>query len=120
MIRGHYLMTQISNAKSLREASFGFLIQTIARTMDAKMKSELKGIGVDIKLFVNLMLLSEEDGINQRKLGEQLNFPEYFTSRNVDALVEAGPAERHADRKKHMVRLQEILETVASGNNPLL
>lgn len=29
-------------------------------------------------------------------------------------------AEQHADRKQHMVRLQEILEAVATGNNPLI
>lgn len=56
-------------------------------------------LGVDIKLFAALMLLSEEDGINQRRIGEKLNFPEYFTSRNIDALVEAGFAERRPDPK---------------------
>lgn len=90
-------MTQIKNAKAIRESSFGFLIQTLAREIDAKMKLALKEIGVDVKVFANLMLLSEEDGINQRALGEKLNFPEYFTSRNVDALVEAGYAERRPD-----------------------
>ena len=74
MVRGHFLMTQISRAQAIREGSFGFLVQTIARTLDAKMKTELNQVGIDIKLFANLMLLSEEDGINQRQLGEKLNF----------------------------------------------
>ncbi len=90
-------MTQVKNAKAMRESSFGFLIQTLAREIDAKMKLALKDVGVDVKVFANLMLLSEEDGINQRTLGEKLNFPEYYTSRNVDALVEAGYAERRPD-----------------------
>lgn len=97
MIRGCFLMTQTSKAQELREGSFGFLIQTLARSMDAKMKVALKEVGVDHKLFPNLRMLAEEDGINQRKLGERLNFPEYFTSRNIDALVDAGFVERRPD-----------------------
>ena len=90
-------MTQIELKDHRREASFGFLIQTLARTLDAKMKVELAEIGVDIKIFANLMMLGQQDGINQREIGQRLNFPEYFTSRNGDALVEAGLAERRPD-----------------------
>jgi len=97
MIRGCFLMTQIALKAHRREDSFGFLIQTIARVLDAKMKVELEKIGVDIKVFANLMMLGQQDGINQREIGQRLNFPEYFTSRNVDALVEAGFAERRPD-----------------------
>ncbi len=97
MSRGNFLMTQIPKARAIREGSFGFLIQTLARRLDARMKEELQQIDVDIKVFANLMVLAEEDGINQRMIGERLNFPEYFTSRNVDALVKAGYAERRPD-----------------------
>ncbi len=90
-------MTQMKSTKHIRENSFGFLIQTLARDIDAKMKRALKDVDVDVKVFANLMLLADEDGINQRTLGEKLNFPEYFTSRNIDALVEAGYAERRPD-----------------------
>lgn len=90
-------MTQVSKSQAIRENSFGFLVQSLSRTLDAKMKAELKAVGVNVKLFAALMLLSEEDGINQRKVGERLNFPEYFTSRNIDALVKAGFAERRPD-----------------------
>lgn len=97
MIRSNFLMTQIKSTKHIRENSFGFLIQTLAREIDARMKIALKEVDVDVKVFANLMMLADEDGINQRALGEKLNFPEYFTSRNVDALVEAGYAERRPD-----------------------
>ena len=97
MIRGHFLMTQIELREHRREDSFGFLIQTLARTLDAKMKVELEKVGVDIKVFANLMMLGQQDGINQREIGQRLNFPEYFTSRNVDMLVDAGFAERRPD-----------------------
>ncbi len=92
-------MTQIRNTKAVRQASFGFLVQTIARVLDGKMKTALAEVGVDTKIFANLMLLNEEDGVNQRTLGAKLHFPEYFTSRNVDALVKEGFAERRPDPK---------------------
>jgi len=97
MVRGHFLMTQVSKSQGTREWSFGFLIQTLARRIDATMKKELAKEGVDVKIFANLMVLAEKDGINQRQLGEKLDFPEYYTSRNVDALVHAGFAERRPD-----------------------
>lgn len=104
-------MTINSNQQSPRERSFGFLIQLLARTLDERMTSELGKIGVNIKLFAALMLLSEEDGINQRKIGKRLNFPEYFTSRNIDALVEAGFAKRRKDpdsRRAFLIFLTEF------------
>lgn len=90
-------MAQISKAQATREGSFGYLIHRLARGIDARMREELKLVDVDFKLFTNLMTLFEKDGINQRQLGEKQGFPEYFTSRNVDALVQAGFAERKAD-----------------------
>lgn len=110
MIRGYLLMTQISRPPGIRQESFGFLIQTLARDIDTRMKVALKEVGIDVKVFANLMTLMQEDGINQRKLGEKLNFPEYFTSRNVDALVEAGLAERRPDpnsRRSQLIFLTE-------------
>ncbi len=117
MIRGAFLMTQIKRTKHIREGSFGFLIQTLARDIDTKMKLALQEVDVDVKIFANLMLLADEDGINQRSLGEKLNFPEYFTSRNVDALVEAGFAERRPDpnsRRSFLIYLTEAGRKKAS------
>ncbi len=123
MVRGTFLMTQSSKAQAMREGSFGFLVQTIARSLDAKMKTELKEAGIDFKLFPNLRMLAEEDGINQRKLGERLNFPEYFTSRNVDALVEAGFAERRPDpdsRRSFLIFLTDAGRAKAESLPPII
>lgn len=90
-------MTQTSEARKRRENSFGFLIQTLAKRLDVKMREELKAHDVDLKIFANLMFLAEKDGVNQREIGNTLNFPEYYTSRNVDAMVELGFAERRPD-----------------------
>ncbi len=92
-----FILTQTSEAKKRRENSFGFLIQTLAKRLDVMMRNELKAHDVDLKIFANLMFLSEKDGVNQREIGNMLNFLEYYTSRNVDALVERGFAERRPD-----------------------
>ena len=98
MVRGHFLMTQTAPAKpKIREESFGFLVQTLARRLDERMKVRLKELDVDLKIFANLMFLSHKDGITQREIGNHLNFPEYYTSRNVDALIKYGYAERRPD-----------------------
>ncbi|SIO15950.1 transcriptional regulator, MarR family [Parasphingorhabdus marina DSM 22363] len=97
MIESRYLMAKISAGQKQRQSSFGFLMQVIARRIDATMKEELAKIDVDVKLFANLMVLSDRDGITQKELGHLLEFPDYFTSRNVDALIDAGLAERRPD-----------------------
>jgi len=124
-------MTQIEMKEHRREESFGFLIQTLARVLDAKMKVELEKIGIDIKIFANLMMLGQKDGINQREIGKRLNFPEYFTSRNIDALVEAGLAERKPDpgsrrsfliflTEKGRAKAEELPAIVREVNNEVL
>lgn len=90
MMNGH-------KAQHVREGSFGFLIQSLGRKVEATLKEHLEREGIDIKTFSYLMMLSEEDGINQRQLGKKLSYPEYFTSRNIDVLVKAGLAERQPD-----------------------
>ena len=92
-------MTQTPDNDGIRENSFGFLIQTLARRIDSDMKARLKEHGVDLKIFANLMFLSAKDGITQREIGSHLNFPDYYTSRNVDALIKEGYAERRPDPK---------------------
>lgn len=109
-MRDQFLLVKVLMGKHERTESFGFLIQVLARRIDATMKAELSAIGVDVKIFANLMLLSEEDGINQRQLGEKLDFPEYFTSRNVDSLVKAGFAERRQDPRSRRTFLIYLTE----------
>lgn len=88
---------KISSVRRNREHSFGYLMQSVARHIDINMKKRLAEVGVDVKIFANLMVLLEQDGINQRELGDILNFPDYYTSRNIDTLVKLGFAERRPD-----------------------
>ena len=92
-----FIMSKLSKTQRERQSSFGFLLQLLARRMDNLMKQRLSEIGIDVKVFANLRMLSDKDGINQRELGRLLEFPEYHTSRNVDALVKAGFVERRPD-----------------------
>lgn len=123
MRQGVYLMTQVDSARKAREGSFGFLLQTVARRIDANMKEQLAAIGIDVKIFANLMYLSERDGINQRQIGEMLDFPDYYTSRNVDALVNAGLAERRPDpnsRRSTLIFLTDKGRSVARKLPPVI
>ena len=103
-------MTQIPEENGIREESFGFLIQTLARRIDVDMRERLRAFDVDLKIFANLMFLSHKDGITQREIGNRLNFPEYYTSRNVDALIKAGFAERRPDPKSRRSTLIFLTE----------
>lgn len=123
MGRWIFLMTQIPMSEHIGPNSFGFLIQVLARQIDAKMKVELKKAGVDHKIFANLMLLGQNDGINQRAIGKKLNFPEYFTSRNIDAMVDAGYAERRPDpdsRRSFLVFLTKEGKKKAAELPPII
>ncbi|MBL4812866.1 MAG: MarR family transcriptional regulator [Rhodobacteraceae bacterium] len=79
--------------------SFGYLINRLARKTSGQMKANLEPTDISIKLFPCLMIIARAEGSNQRQLGKGLGFPEYSTSRAIDALVTAGFAERRADPK---------------------
>lgn len=124
-------MSQLSKVQRERQASFGFLLQLLARRMDNLMKQRLSEIDIDMKTFANLRMLSEKDGINQRELGRLMDFPDYFTSRSVDALVEAGFAERRPDpssrrsvliflTSKGRKKAQQLPKIISSANNEFL
>ena len=125
-------MTELPDAKkTIREHSFWFLIQTLARRIDMKMKELLKVHDVDLKVFANLMFLSVKDGVTQREIGNKLNFPEYYTSRNVDALIRDGFAERrpNPDSRRSMLvfltekgraKARELPEVIRASNEESL
>lgn len=103
-------MTQLPKGPGIGEESFGFLLQTLSRRMEKIMREKLHEVGIDFKIFANLMMLYSEDGVNQRELGKRLDFPEYYTSRNVDALVNEGYAERRPDpesRRSYLIFLTD-------------
>ncbi|MEM6610870.1 MAG: MarR family transcriptional regulator [Cyanobacteria bacterium P01_C01_bin.72] len=121
----------MSKTQRERQSSFGFLLQLLARRMNNLMKQQLSEIDIDLKTFANLRMLSDRDGINQRELGRLLEFPEYHTSRNVDALVKAGFVERRPDpnsRRSILIFLtdkgrkkaKQLPKIISSVNNEFL
>lgn len=105
-----YLLALVNPPKQLHKYSLGFLIQSLSRRIDSAMRDSLVDVDLDVKLFANLMVLAQKDGINQRALGKELDFPDYFTSRNVDSLVGAGYVERRPDpnsRRSSLIYLTE-------------
>ena len=94
-----------------RDASFGYLVEQVVRKFEDNAKIELSAIGLNYKVYIPQLALLDEDGVNQRQLGLKLNFPEYFTSRNIDAMVKAGFAERRPDpnsRRSVLVFLTKV------------
>ncbi|MAR37497.1 MAG: hypothetical protein CL715_04075 [Chloroflexi bacterium] len=90
-------MTKETDFTTERDSSFGYLVEQVVRKFEDNAKFELSAIGLNYKFYLPLLALLVEDGVNQRQLGLKLNFPEYFTSRNIDAMVKAGFAERRPD-----------------------
>ena len=90
-------MTKKTDFSTERDASFGYVVEQVVRKFEEKAKLELSAIGLNHKFYIPLLALLDEEGVNQRQLGLKLNFPEYFTSRNIDAMVKAGYAERRPD-----------------------
>lgn len=92
-------MLQTSRFRTIRENSLGYLIHMLSRRTERTMCDQLEGVELSLRQFANLMILADQDGINQRQLGEKLDDPDYATSRSLDALVEAGYVERRPDPK---------------------
>lgn len=90
-------LMKLAEQPGMRTASLGFLIQIMARRIEERMKLLLQEHDIDIKVFPNLITLRDNEGLSQRELGRHLDFPEYATSRHVDALVRDGFAERRPD-----------------------
>ena len=124
-------MPNITGAQRSRQSSFGFLMNLLQRRVDAKMKLRLAGIGIDVRTFAILRMLDENEGIKQKDLGKIFEFPEYYTSRNVDALVDAGLVERKPDpnsRRSVQIyltdagqeRVEQLPKIVSSVNSEFL
>ena len=90
-------MTKKTDFSTERDSSFGYVVEQVVRKFEDKAKLELSAIGLNHKFYIPLLALLDEEGVNQRQLGLKLNFPEYFTSRNIDAMVKAGYAERRPE-----------------------
>lgn len=70
----------------------------------------LKPHGLNLGQFGILMTLLEDDGLIQSEIGKKISMPGYATTRNIDALEQAGYLERQkneASRRSYRILLTE-------------
>jgi DNA-binding MarR family transcriptional regulator len=102
----------------LRESNCSWLARVMARNMEALLVTELSDTELNIRHFVNLIVLLEEDNITQSELGQRIGEAPYATSRIIDALEEKDWAERRKDpnsRRTHLIVLTKQGLDVAKG-----
>lgn len=100
-------------AKASRITSTGWLLGTLSHHMDKQMSEQLKLLGLNLNLFVILMILFEKDGQTQVEIGQKAMMPGYTTTRVLDQLETLGYIERQ--RHETSRRSNRILLTKA-GN----
>jgi DNA-binding MarR family transcriptional regulator len=84
-------------ARTLREGSFGWMIQTIAAAMNARLDIELGPLGLTRHQFGVLMILLDSEGISQAEIGKRINLPGYATTRGMDVLEAMSLVQRRPD-----------------------
>ena len=101
-------MKEGSKPKRVRESSFGWLVNALARRADARMREELAELGLDLSSFATLMTLFEREGIAQAELSAAVGVQSYATTRTLDKMEQEGLVERRANpksRRAHQVFL---------------
>ena len=102
----------------LRESSCSWLARVMARNMEASLVAKLTNTELNIRYFVNLIVLLEEGNITQTELGRRIGEAPYATSRIIDALEEKNWVERRKDpnsRRTHLIALTSKGLDVAKG-----
>ena len=72
--------------RNVRQSSFGWMVQRLARQLEEDMTARLSGIGISIQQFAILMRVLEGDGLSQVEIGEIFAMPAYVISRALDGL----------------------------------
>ncbi|MDV7142674.1 MarR family transcriptional regulator [Tropicimonas sp. TH_r6] len=92
--------------RALREASFGWKIQQLARRMDDRMTAELAELGLNLPQFPVIMTVLEHGGVTQVEIAKLYDRPAYVISRALDGLEEQGLVERRphpTSRRAHEI-----------------
>ena len=79
-----------------RRASFGWMIQRLARHTDRAMTERLSPLGLSLSQFAVLMMVLEKGGQTQTQIGQNFGMPAYAISRALDHLETTGLLERRA------------------------
>lgn len=112
-----------NKTKGLREYSAGWLIHQLSGRMNSAMTKGLKPLGLNIRLFANLMALLIEGDLSQAELGQREGEQQYTTSRIIDALEARTLVERRTDpnsRRAHRIALTDDGKALAKKLPPII
>ena len=84
------------DTRRVRETSMGWIIQRLARRLDAAMEDRLAEPGLTLSSFAVMMTVLESGPMTQAEIGKRFGMPAYAISRALDALEDAGYVERRA------------------------
>ena len=99
-------MTIRDQTRAVRQGSFGWMIQRLARQVERRMEAALTPQGLTIREFAILMMVLEADRPSQARIGAQFAMPAYAISRALDGLEAKGLVERQPDpasRRSHVI-----------------
>lgn len=97
-----------TQAREVREGSFGLLIKRLQLKIEKELGRRLVDLGLNVRTFGIVMLLLEGEGLTQRELGARVGVPGYSTTRALDELEELGVLERRphpTSRRAHHIHL---------------
>lgn len=94
------------DTRSVRETSFGYLINRLSTQMDAYMAAGLAPMGLSLPQFPIMMTTLERGPLTQAEIGKIYDRPAYVISRALDGLEEQGlitRAPHPTSRRAHLI-----------------
>lgn len=98
------------DTRAVRESSFGFMIQRLARQMDDRLAAGLEPLGLSLPQFPIMMTVLERAPLTQSEIGKIFDRPPYVITRALDGLEERGLIQRHPhpkSRRAHLITATE-------------
>jgi len=87
-------MSLPTDIKKSREGSFGWMLQRLARRVEARMSARLQALDLSILQFAVMMTVLERPAQTQSAIGQGFDAPAYAISRALDGLEARGLVER--------------------------
>jgi len=109
-------MTLSDDTRTVRENSFGWMIQRIAGDVDRQMTERLAELDMPLPAFAVMMCVLERGPMMQTDIGKQFGIPAYAISRALDVLERLGyiARRRHtASRRAHSIEVTEAGRAIA-------
>lgn len=90
-------MSLKAETQQVRTTSLGWMIQRIARRLDAAMEQRLSRHDMTLQQFAVMMTVLETEALSQAEIGTRFEMPAYAISRAIDHLEHLG----HVERRPH-------------------